>query len=580
MQEDIIILGISSYGHESSACIVKNGEVICLLEEERFNREKHTCQFPEHAIRQCLILADISWDDVDHITFYWTPTKELFGNIKHVLRYFPASLNLLRGGSGSQEMNFKERILSMRSVAEQIRRTFGLNDTPKVHFIEHHLAHAASAFFVSPFEDAAILTIDGRGESTTTLMAHGHGNKIEKLEEVKVPHSLGHLYAAITYYLGFRPFSDEWKVMGLFAYGKDTYVEQMKQIVHLTDNGGFALNLNYFKFHSHGQQQWLSKRFLAEFGPVRVRDAAYEQHHMDMAYALQYVVERAGVHLANAVYKRTGSKNLCMTGGVVLNCLMNKRIVEETPFEQFFFQPVANDAGTSCGSALYHYHQVLGQQRSFVFQSPYLGDGFTNAQIEDTLKREGLVYRKTEDIFGETAAQLADGKIIGWFQGRMEAGPRALGNRSILADPRNNTMKDRLNAKVKKREFFRPFAPSIKAEAVHDYFDMPKKQESPYMILIGDVKPDKRNVIPAITHEDGTARVQTVSREMNERYWKLLSAFESITSVPVLINTSYNENEPIVHTPQEAIACFMRTDFDVLSIGDFIALKSEQVSGT
>jgi len=566
------ILGLSSYSHESSCALIKDGEVRSLFEEERFNREKHTAKYPEHAIEQCLSAEGITINDIDYFTFFWVPQREIFGNVSHFIKYLPASLNLFKAPSGG-ELRFFERISLMKNIGQRIGQHFSLDKTPKIHFIEHHLGHAASTFFVSKFEEAAILTIDGRGESTSTMFARGKGNKIEKLREIKVPNSLGHLYASITDYLGFYPFFDEWKVMGMSAYGKDTYVKDFEDLVHLLDNGEYRLNLKYFQFHTHGQAQWMSDDFMDKFGPKRAKKAEYTQHHYDIAYALQKVVEKTGVHLANHLYKQTQLPNLCMTGGVILNCLMNKRIIAETPFEDVFIQPIANDAGTSMGSALYYYHQILEQKRNFLFESPYLGNEFSNEEIEQVLSEKKVQYHKSENIAKETAKKIAEGKIVGWFQGKMEAGPRALGHRSIVVDPTDSKMKDRLNERVKKREHFRPFAPSILEEKVNEYFKMPKDQLSPYMILVGDVHEDKKNVIPAVTHADGTARVQTVNKEVNPVYWELISEFEKIKGVPVIINTSFNENEPIVCTPEHAVNCFLRTDFDVLAIGDYLVVK-------
>lgn len=566
------ILGLSSYSHESSCSLIKDGQVLSLLEEERFNREKHTAKYPELAIERCLADEGITIEDIDYFTFFWVPQNEIKGNLSHFLRYLPSSLNLFKAPSGG-ELKFFERVSLMRNIGKRIQHHFNLSQAPKVHFIEHHLAHAASCFFISPFEEAAILTIDGRGESTSTMFARGKGNKIEKLREIKVPNSLGHLYASITDYLGFFPFFDEWKVMGMSAYGKDTYAKDFEDLVHLLDNGEYRLNLKYFQFHTHGQAKWMSDFFMTKFGPKRVKKAEYTQHHYDIAYALQKVVEKTGVHLAKHIYKQTQLPNLCMTGGVVLNCLMNKKIIDETPFKEVFIQPVANDAGTSMGSALYYYHQVLDKKRDFIFESPYLGVEYENEMIEPVLKEKGVTYHKSENIAKETAAKIADGKIVGWFQGRMEAGPRALGHRSIVVDPTNAKMKDRLNERVKRREHFRPFAPSVLEEKVDEYFKMPKDQMSPYMILVGDVHEDKKEVIPAVTHADGTARVQTVNKKVNPIYWELIAEFEKITGVPIIINTSFNENEPIVCTPQEAVNCFLRTDFDVLAIGDYLVVK-------
>lgn len=567
------VLGISSFSHESSCSLIKDGEIKIVLEEERLNREKHTSRYPQYAIEQCLAYEGITINDIDKITFFWNPLREVRGNIAHLLKYFPLSLNLLTANSGCNDLTFASRLTAMHNVGRRIQQHFNLPRTPKVEFVEHHLSHAASVFFVSPFEEAAILTIDGRGESTTTMMAAGSKNKIEKIKEIKVPHSLGHFYAVITDYLGFKPFFDEWKVMGMSAYGKDTYVKDFEELIELTNDGGFKLNLNYVQFHTHGQSQWLSSRFLRKFGRRRKPNEVYDQRHFDIAYALQKLVEKTGVSLAQHLQSVTGLDNLCMTGGVVLNCLMNKRIVEETKFKNFFFQPIANDTGTSLGSALYYYHQQADRPRKSVFNSVYLGTEFNNEEIEPVLIAKKVKYYRSPNIAAETARHIADGKIVGWFQGRMEAGPRALGNRSITVDPRAADMKDRLNARVKKREFYRPFAPSVLEEKVNEYFIMPKNNSSPYMILIGDVREDKKKIIPAVTHADGTARVHTVNKDVNPRYWQLIAEFEKITGVAVLINTSFNENEPIVATPEQAVNCFLRTEFDILSIGDFLVSK-------
>lgn len=570
------ILGITSFAHESSCSLIKDGCIKAVMEEERFNREKHTWKYPRHAIEHCLAGEGISIYDVDHITFFWNPYKEICGNAAHVLRFFPKSLNLITAPSGGDALTFSVRVAAMSRIGQEIKDHFNLERPPKVHFIEHHLAHAASAFFVSGFKEAAILTVDGRGESTSTMISVGKGNKITKLNQIQVPHSLGHLYAAITDYLGFKPFFDEWKVMGMSAYGKDTFRDVFENMVHFTDDGEYRLNLKYFLFHTHGQSRWVSDFLIKKLGPKRGRNDVYEQRHFDIAFGLQKIVEQAGVQLARGLFKMTGLPNLCLTGGVVLNCLMNKKILEETDFQDFFIQPIANDAGTSLGSALFFYRQILGQNHCERFSSIYLGPAYSNEEIEKVLIKKGIHYKKCADIAKETAFHVAQGKITGWFQGHMEAGPRALGNRSIVGDPRDASMKDRLNARVKKREFFRPFAPSILEEKVEEYFVIPKKQLSPYMILIGDVKEKKRAVIPAVTHADGTARVHTVNKDINPRYWQLIHEFEKITGVPVLLNTSFNENEPIVCTPEDAVNCFLRTDFDVLAIGDFLVIKECQ----
>ncbi|MBF0532868.1 MAG: carbamoyl transferase [Candidatus Omnitrophica bacterium] len=567
------VLGISCYAHESSAALLKDGEIRWLIEEERLNRERHTWKFPKMAINYCLEKERIRFSDISNVAFFWKPIDELTGNIHHLLKFFPQSLNLINAGSAAKEIRLLQRIFRKQTIGFTLQKEFGLKFPPAVQFYEHHLCHAASAFLVSPFQDSAILTIDGRGESTTTMMAVGHGKKIKKILELHVPHSLGHLYAAITSYLGFKPFFDEWKVMGMSAYGKATYVSLFEDIVKLLPNGEFRLDLSYFSFHTHGQKHWISSKFIEDFGPPRLADMPYEQRHFDIAYGLQKMIEKTGVHLANALYERTRLDSICLAGGVVLNCLMNKKIIEETPFKNFFFQPISNDAGTSMGAGLLAYHKTSKAATKQMFDSIYLGPEFSDSEIEKVLLKQGVKYQRSSDICKDTAAHIAQGKIVGWFQGRMEAGPRALGCRSIAADPTRLDMKDKINSLVKKREFFRPFAPSILEEKVDQYFIMPKQQLSPYMILIGDVRPDKISVIPAVTHADHTARVHTVNRSANPIYWQLISEFEKITGVPVLLNTSFNEQEPIVCTPENAVNCFQRTAFDVLTIGNFIVQK-------
>ncbi len=564
------ILGISGYTHESSVALIKDGRITALVEEERLNREKHTWKFPAMAIAKCLEIGMISYDDIDHVTFFLDPRLQVTGNIGHMLKYFPRSINLLTAPKTSNDLSYLSCLVSMATVERKLNQLYAPKKSTKVHYIEHHLGHAASAYYPSMFDEAAILTLDGRGESVTTLMSVGRQNTISKILEVKVPHSLGHLYATITDHLGFKAFFDEWKVMGMSAYGKDTYTSVFNDMVHLTKDGAFKLNLKYFEFHVKGKHQWGSKVLADALGPKRLDTDDYDQRHFDIAYGLQKIVEKTGVHLANSLYQKTKLPRLCLTGGVALNCLMNKRIVEETPFKDFFIQPIANDAGTSLGSALYFYHHVLGNKQRYPFDNIYLGPEFSNNEIEAILKSKGVCYQESHDIARDVARCVADGKVVGWFQGRMEAGPRALGNRSIIADPRSVTIKDRLNARVKRREFFRPFAPSILEEYESEYFRMPKGQKSPHMILVGDVHSNKRSIIPGVTHCDGTARVHTVSKRSNLKYWQLIDEFRKITGVPVLINTSFNENEPIVCTPVEAIDCYLRTDIDALAIGDFL----------
>lgn len=573
--KDIYILGICCYSHESTVSLIKNGKVIFVLEEERVSREKHTWKFPIHALENCFKQFDLSLDDIAYVTFFIKPYKEISGNILHVIRFLPTSLNLFKaeygGGAGLSAL---ERVKLCLQIGSALKLAFNAKKKPVVKFIEHHLAHASSCFHLSSFEKASILTIDGRGESTTTLLAKGNGLDIEKIREVPVPHSLGHLYAAITDYLGFHPFYDEWKIMGMSAYGNDDYLEAFDELVLLSKDKLFELDLTYFKFHTHGNKNWVSSKFTQRLGPKRQASEDLNQHHYNIAKALQKTVEKAGVHLANELYQQNpGVKNLCMAGGVALNILMNRKIIDETPFENIFIQPMANDAGTAMGSSLYFWHSTLNQPRLESFESAYFGPDFSNEEIELELKKRNLNYSKEEFITKKVAQLINDQQIVGWFQGKMEAGPRALGNRSILADARSTHMKDRLNLRVKNREFFRPFAPSVLAEYAHEYFDLPENIDSPYMILSAMVKEEKRANIPAVTHHDLTARPHTVSKDVNPKYWDLINEFYQITGIPVVINTSFNENEPIVCTPSEAIECFLRTEMDCIAIGDFLVSK-------
>ena len=571
---NMYILGITSFTHDASCALIKDGEILNIIEEERLNREKHTWKFPKLSIEKCLELENISINDIDHFTFFWQPKKEIPGNIKQCLKYFPQSINVIFAKSGSGDISALERISKMKNIGKALKYNFQLKETPKIEFIDHHLSHVASSFFVSPFDESAIMILDGRGESISTSLYNGKQNSITKISQVKVPHSIGHLYAAITDFLGFRPFFDEWKVMGMSAYGKEDYLDEFHDLIRLLPNGKFELNLEYFNFHTHGTSKWVSKKFEEVFGDRRLVNSKYEQRHFDIALGLQRIVEETGIHLARFLYKKTKSSNLCLAGGVALNVLMNKKIVENTDFENVFIQPIANDVGTSFGSALYFYNCELNNSRKFRFDHAYWGPSFDDDEIKKVLEDNDVKFYRTNNIEYDTAKFIADEKIVGWFQGRMEAGPRALGNRSITVSPLKSDMKDKLNLRVKKREYFRPFAPSILEERVSEFFEMPKNSLSPYMVMSGIVKKDKREIIPAVTHADNTARVHTVNKKVNPKYWNLINEFGKITGVPVLLNTSFNENEPIVCTPEHAVKSFLKTDFDILSIGNFIVTKN------
>lgn len=565
----IYVLGISAYAHEASACLLKDGAVARFCEEERFNRERHTAVFPVQAIRWCLDAEGVKLSDVERITYFWRPLKEITGNLKHVLRYFPASLELLSAKGGPTDYTFGQRMNKILGLNKTFGQLFPGESVPPIYFCEHHLAHAASAFFSSPFPRGAILTMDGRGESTTTLIARGDGTSIEKIVEISVPHSLGHFYSSITSALGFKPFFDEWKVMGLSAYGTNRFYELMRDLVHLTPDG-FELNLSYFAFHVKGSGQWLSDKFFATFLPKPDPDF---QTKADIAKAAQLVLEDAGVHLAKIARHKTGERSLSLAGGVVLNCLMNSRIIEESGFEDFYFQPIANDAGTSLGAAQYWTHQIRGLTRTKPQTSIYWGPAFSDDECRQALMAAGLEFTRSENVALDTAHCLAEGNIVGWFQGAMEAGPRALGARSILADPGVPGIKDRINAIVKKRESFRPFAPSVTKEDQATYFELPGGCDSPYMILTGRVREEWKARLGAIVHVDGTARIQTVYKDWNPLYWQLLTEFGKIKGHSVLLNTSFNESEPIVCKPAEAIACYLRSEIDVLVLQNHIVKR-------
>jgi carbamoyltransferase len=457
----------------------------------------------------------------------------------------------------------------------------------QVHFVEHHRAHMASAFFCSPFEEAAVVSIDGFGDFSSFMWGTGRGKHLDVKGSVQFPHSLGLFYTAFTQFLGFMKYGDEYKMMGLAAYGEPRFADKVRDVVRVNGTE-FELNLDYFIHMSKGvAMTWdggepvlgnvYSDKMREVFGTPRVPRSEIEQHHADMAASVQVVLEECYFSLLNEIYNRTKMQALCLAGGVALNCAANGKLFEKTPFRELYIQPAANDAGTSIGAALYVQHQVLGRPRSFVMNHAYYGPDHSNASIRSELDVEAVTYHELArtDLVSRTAEEIAAGKIVGWFQGRMEFGPRALGNRSILADPRSQNMKDTLNARIKYREPFRPFCPSILAEEADKFFET--SYPSPFMVQAYKIRPEQRKNIPAVTHADGTGRLQTVDRSVNPLYWDLIRRFGDITGVPVLLNTSFNENEPIVNTPREALECFLRTQMDVLVVGSYLLLKSENL---
>jgi carbamoyltransferase len=578
----MIILGINAYHPNASAAIVADGKLLAAVEEERFNRVKYAAGLPVAAIRFCLDYAGAPLDRVDHIVIPRDPWARLGTKLRYALRIPQFALDRTRVLARSAGLK-GDLAAAFDLAPERLRAQF--------HRIEHHRAHLASAFFVSPFERAAVLSADGLGDFASAMWADGENNRMDELGETVFPHSLGIYYTALSQYLGFRKFGDEYKVMGLAAYGEPRYLDAFRRIVQTNGSSFFRLGLEYFLHPQHGAKMtWkdsgktpeLSRLFSPELenllGPARAVGEPVEQHHRDIAASLQARLEEVFLAHLNALATQTGLKSLCLAGGVAFNCVANGKIFDSTPFERVYVQPAAGDAGLAVGAAYAVYHEVLGKPREFVMDRAGWGPQFSSADLRAAISSRELgkgdlaiKELSEETLLAEAARHIADGKIVGWFQGRAEWGPRALGNRSILADPRRPEMKDILNQRIKHRETFRPFAPSIIEEATAEYFE--QSHPSPFMTFAYPVRPEKRSVIPAPTHVDGTARLQTVSRESNPLYWRLIRSFGDVTGVPVLLNTSFNDNEPIVCRPEEALDCFLRTKMDVLVLGNYILQK-------
>jgi carbamoyltransferase len=539
-----------------------------MAEEERFNREKHTYKFPVGAIAYCLATAGIEIKDVDLVTYGFLPTKFLRSQLVSAMRNLPMSLNLLK--SGSSYMPLTRKLIGMYRIQDLCRTHLGA--APKnIQYVSHHLAHAYSTYSTSEFAESAILVVDGFGENESTSFFRGIDSSIEPISSVKLPHSLGVLYGAVTQYLGFLPHGDEYKVMGMAAYGTPKYFGAFGELVKYTGELQFQLNLDYFDFFKHGVAKWYSDKLIKLLGPRREQGAPYEQRHFDIACSLQFKLEDIIVKIGTDLYQRTGSKNLCVAGGVAQNVLMNHRLLNDCGFENIFVPPVSYDGGISLGSALAAYHLDTTQPRKLFMTKAYWGPEFLTETCKQALLDRNIVCDEPEYFFPELARLIFNKKIVGFFNGRMEIGPRALGNRSILATPCAPDMKDILNSRIKNREFFRPFAPVVTEEDCHRFFEI--RHKSPFMTLVSKVKTPE--LLPAITHNDGTARVQTVAKDANPDLYHLLKEFEKISGVPVLINTSFNENEPIVNRPEEAVDCYLRTDMDVLAFNcKLIATKT------
>ncbi len=562
------ILGISAFYHDSAAALVRDGQLVAAAQEERFTRRKHDEDFPLHAIRYCLREGGIEVADLDYVVFYDKPFMKFERLLFTYLEQFPRGL-----GSFIHAMPIWMRDkLWIKSI---IRHELGYQG--EILFNDHHLSHAASAFLVSPFEEAAILTVDGVGEWSTSTWGVGRGSHIELLYETRFPHSLGLFYSAYTYYLGFKVNSAEYKVMGLAPYGQPRFYDRVRETIDWKPDGSFRLNLEYFDF-LHGLRM-TSERFHELFGgPPRQPETRLTQREFDIAASVQKVTDEIMVALARHIQRETGLRKLCMAGGVALNCVANAKVLAEAGFEDVWVQPAAGDAGGALGAAFYLWNTVLGNPRSFVMEHAYWGPQYSEEECRACLDALGARYRQfePEELVREVAQLIAQNNVVGWFQGRMEFGPRALGSRSILADARDPKMKDTLNMKIKFREGFRPFAPSVLEERAAEFFEMDGLRSSPFMLFVANVRPDRR-VIPSVTHVDGSARLQTVERRLNPLYHELIAEFGRQTGVPVIINTSFNvRGEPIVCTPADAYRCFMRTNMDWLVIGPFLLDKRDQ----
>ena len=589
------ILGISCYYHDAAAALLRDGQLVAAAEEERFSRKKHDSDFPANAIQFCLREAGIDGRDLDYVVFFEKPFRKFDRILASVLQTYPQSLKVFRESMIGW-------MLDKLWVASTLQSELGI-DREKILFSDHHISHAASAFFCSPYDESAILTVDGVGEWTTTAYGVGRGTQIQLTRQVEFPHSIGLLYSAFTAFLGFEVNEGEYKVMGMAPYGTPRYVEKVWKVVRQNNDGSFALDMDYFCFQ-HSTDKMFNRRFVDLFGEPRTPNLPFftestgypryfgekpsdyiaqcraNEHYADIAASIQRVTEDLLVGMARAVQKQTGLKKLCMAGGVALNSVANTRILRESGFDELFIQPAAGDSGGALGAALWAYHAVLGQPRGFRMEHAYWGQEYGPGEIKAFLDGENIAHWHADSrdtLLDRVTEYLTNGKVVGWYQGRFEWGPRALGNRSILADPRNPAMKDIVNAKIKFREPYRPFAPSAAAECAAKYFQMDNAaQQYParYMLYVMPVRPEHRATLPAITHVDGTARVQTVFKAHNPLYYGLIERFGQATGVPIVLNTSFNmRGEPIVTTPANAFSTFSRSEMDCLVLGDFLIEK-------
>ncbi|MDB4743142.1 carbamoyltransferase [Planctomicrobium sp.] len=588
------ILGISAFYHDSAAALIVDGKIVAAAQEERFSRKKHDPAFPSQAIEYCLAEVGLSPSEIDYVGYYDKPLLTFDRLLQTYLAYSPQGL---RSFATAIPQWLTQKLQTRKVLRKGLQGEFNKQFV----FTEHHESHAASAFFPSPFEEAAILTIDGVGEWATATIGVGHGQQIELIEELRFPHSLGLLYSAFTYYCGFKVNSGEYKLMGLAPYGVPTEADKIRQyLMDIKEDGSFRMDMSYFNY-CQGLTMTSNKFHNLFGGPPRKPESEITQREMNLAASVQKVTEEIVLKMAGHARERTGLKNLCLAGGVALNCVANGKLLKSEIFDNIWIQPAAGDAGGALGTALFIWHQLLKKPREVDPVLPQsgsaLGPTFSDEQVVEVLTRHGAKFKLAENeaaLCEQTAAYLANGKVVGWMQGRMEFGPRALGNRSILGDPRNSTMQKQLNLKIKYRESFRPFAPVVLEDRVEEYFELTPEQGNPYMLVVADVQPARRKSshqgatgiellneirsdIPAVTHVDYSARVQTVDSQRNQLFHQLLTEFDNQTGCPVLINTSFNvRGEPIVCTPEEAFNCFMKTEMDVLVVGKAILLKTEQ----
>ena len=575
----MIIVGINAYHADSSAAIFVDGRLIAAIEEERFKRVKHWAGFPSQAMLFCIKEAGIRFEDVNYFAIGRDPKAKFLKKLLYLSKN-PA-------GSISAVKNRLENSKKVSSLEHELAQISGMpveKFKNKIRQVEHHRSHIASAFFASPFEEAACVSIDGSGDFTTTMTAIGKGNDLTILDSVDFPHSLGIFYTAFTQLLGFPHYGDEYKVMGMAPYGKPLYVDKLEEVIHLTNDGLFKLDLKYFRKGTEGVisygddhipvvQPMYSEQMVSRFGPPRKKENPLTDYHKDLAASVQRMTENTIFHIMESLQKKTGIKNICLAGGVAQNSVANGKIKRKTSFEKIYIPSAGHDAGISIGAALYVQHQILKNERTPSIRTAYTGSHYSNEEIKGFLSSRNIKYDELSDaaLFDRITDCLIDGGVAGWFTGRAEFGPRALGGRSIIADPRRSDAKEILNSKIKRRESFRPFAPSILKEYVNDYFE--QNDDVPFMEKVFPIKESKRKAIPAVTHVDGSGRLQTVDKNISPRYYGLIETFRNKTGVPILLNTSFNENEPIVNTPEEALNCFLRTNMDMLILENILITR-------